>query len=184
MNLSKAQKLRLSQLRLVVFDVDGVLTDGRLYYGADGEQVKAFHVRDGVAFKLLVDCGIELAVVSAKNSDMLARRMKDLGVQHYFPGVKDKRECVIDLARSLGVQASQTAFVGDDMVDLHVMAWCGLGLAPSDAYPFVFERADIQLPVAGGAGVARYVVDLILKAQGLYDEAYRTASLPHFERQR
>lgn len=184
MKFTKAQQLSLARLRLVVFDVDGVLTDGRLFYGPEGEQLKAFHVRDGVGLKLLVDSGLHVAVVSAKDSPMLARRMTDLGIQNYFPGVKDKRAAVADLAAQLGIPASATAFVGDDMVDLHAMAWCGVGMAPSDAYSYVYERADIQLPVPGGGGVARWVADIILEAQGLYDNAYHTAALPHFERAR
>lgn len=175
---------RLQDVRLVVFDVDGVLTDGRLYYAHDGENLKVFHVRDGVALKLLPDMGIDVAVVSAKDSPMLACRMAELGVHHYFPGTKDKREAVAALAQSLGLQPESVAFVGDDMVDLHVMAWCGVALAPEDAYEYVRERADVVVPVGGGQGVARYVGDMILHAQGLFEQAYRTASLPHFERNR
>lgn len=182
--LNQLQRLKLSRIRLVVFDVDGVLTDGRLHYSPEGETIKVFHVRDGVGIKILVDAGIEVAVVSAKRSSMLTQRMTELGVKHFFPDTRDKRQQVEALASGLGIEASETAFVGDDMVDLHAMAWCGLGLAPADAYPFVHERADIRLTVAGGAGVARHVADLILDAQGKYEAAYRTAALPEFERKR
>lgn len=175
---------RLAALKLVAFDVDGVLTDGRLYYGAEGEVLKVFHVRDGVGLKLLADQGIAVAVVSAKDSPMLARRIADLGVAHYFPGTRDKQACLAQLCQSLGVTAEQSAFVGDDMVDLTAMAWCGLGLAPADAYSVVQQRADLVLTSKGGEGVAREVADLILNAQQRYQDAYDLATTPGFERQR
>ncbi len=184
MDMSEDFNARLSQIRLVVFDVDGVLTDGRLYYTQDGETLKAFHVRDGVALKLLPDMGIEVAIVSAKDSPMLACRMAELGIHQYFPGTKDKLKTVKNIATSLELEAAQVAYVGDDMVDLHAMAWCGVSFAPEDAYHYVHDRADLTIPVAGGQGVARYVADLILTAQGKFEQAYHTASLPQFERKR
>ena len=184
MEISGDLKLGLQRIRLVVFDVDGVLTDGRLFYTDEGETLKAFHVRDGVALKLLPDMGVDVAIVSAKDSSMLACRMAELGVHHYYPGTKDKRKTVETLARSLNVMPEEVAFVGDDMVDLHAMAWCGVGLAPRDAYEFVRDRADVVVPVNGGHGVARYVADIILQAQDKFEQAYQTASLPHFERDR
>ena len=175
---------RLAGLRLLAFDVDGVLTDGRLYYGAEGEALKVFHVRDGVGMKLLADEGLAVVVISAKDSPMLARRMADLGVQHYFPGTKDKQGRLEQLCQSLGLSAEQVAFVGDDMVDLNVMAWCGLGLAPADAYTTVQQHADLVLDSKGGEGVAREVADRVLSARGRYAEAYASATTPGFERKR
>lgn len=175
---------QLADLRLVAFDVDGVLTDGRLYYSAEGEALKVFHVRDGVGMKLLSDQGIAVAVVSAKDSPMLARRISDLGIAHYFPGTADKQQCLVELCQALSIPAAQAAFVGDDMVDLKVMSWCGLGMAPADAYPAVRDQADLALTSKGGEGVAREVADLILIAQGRYDQAYSLAATPVFERKR
>ncbi|PTY36653.1 3-deoxy-manno-octulosonate-8-phosphatase [Saccharospirillum sp. MSK14-1] len=177
-------KQTLASIRLVAFDVDGVLTDGKLYYGADGEALKVFHVRDGVGMKLLADHGIAVAVVSAKDSPMLARRMRDLGIQHYFPGCRDKLQCVRELSQELAIAMNQTVFIGDDMVDLKVMAECGLGIAPLDAYPVVRDQADWVLSSRGGEGVAREVADLILNAQNQYDDAYSLAATPGFERKR
>lgn len=174
----------LSAIRLVAFDVDGVLTDGRLYYGPEGESQKVFHVRDGVALKVLPDMGIDVAVVSAKDSPALRARLSDLGVRHAFVGCHDKLQRLQSLAGELGLAPHQVAFVGDDLVDLKVMAWCGCGLAPADAYSLVLERADRVLTVKGGQGVARCVGDLILKAQGLYKQAYSLAADPYFERTR
>jgi 3-deoxy-D-manno-octulosonate 8-phosphate phosphatase (KDO 8-P phosphatase) len=175
---------KLSALRLVAFDVDGVLTDGRLYYGAEGEVLKVFHVRDGVGMKLLADHNVAVAVISAKDSPMLARRMSDLGVQHYFPCTPDKQQCLLELCQRLGISEQQAAFVGDDMVDLKAMSACGLGMAPADAYEAVRDQADVVLRSRGGEGVAREVADLILIAQDQYQQAYCVATTPLFERKR
>lgn len=182
--MTSAVQQKLADLRLVAFDVDGVLTDGRLYYGAEGEVLKVFHVRDGVGMKLLADHKVAVAVISAKDSPMLARRMSDLGVQHYFPGTSDKQQCLLELCQTLAISQQQAAFVGDDMVDLRVMDVCGLGIAPADAYPVVRDNADIVLTCRGGEGVAREVADLILTAQDQYQQAYSVAATPVFERKR
>ena len=175
---------KLADLRLVAFDVDGVLTDGRLYYGAEGEVLKVFHVRDGVGMKLLADHNVAVAVISAKDSPMLSRRMSDLGVQYYFPGTSDKQQCLLDLCQKLSIPAQHAAFVGDDMVDLKAMGVCGMAIAPADAYPVVRDQADLVLTSKGGDGVAREVADLILTAQDQYERAYSLAATPVFERKR
>jgi len=182
--MGEQDKALLGDIRLVAFDVDGVLTDGRLYYGPDGETFKVFHVRDGVALKILPDMGVAVAVVSAKDSPALRARLTDLGIKHAFTGCRDKLERIQALATELGLAASEIAFVGDDLVDLKVMNWCQCGIAPADAHPLVQERADLLLTVKGGHGVARSVADTVLKAQGLYEKAYSLATDPHFERQR
>lgn len=182
--LTRKQKTAMASLRLVAFDVDGVLTNGQLLYTAEGETIKAFHVRDGVGLKLLHDMGIEVAVISAKRSAMVAARMRDLGITRYYPGSKDKRQCLESLATELGLTAEQCAFVGDDMVDIPAMSWCAFAMAPADAYDRVLDVADWIVPVAGGQGVARSVADAILSARGLLDQAYHQTITPHFERDR
>jgi 3-deoxy-D-manno-octulosonate 8-phosphate phosphatase (KDO 8-P phosphatase) len=175
---------KLRQIKLVVFDVDGVLTDGKLYYSTTGEATKVFHVRDGVGLKLLGDMGISVAVITAKNSPMVAKRMQELGIQHYFAGVKNKKTQVEELAASLSVSLDNIAFVGDDMVDVPAMQIVTLSMCPNDAYEYVREGVDHIVPVAGGMGVARYVCDLILKEQGLYQKAYEKSMSAEFERNR
>lgn len=177
-------KSKLSDVALVVFDVDGVLTDGRLYYGPDGEELKVFNVKDGVGLKLLPDQNIHIAVVTAKSSDMVTRRMEDLGVSRYFKGVKDKLAVVNELCADLNIGLEKVCYVGDDMVDLKVMEQVGLSVCPADAYALVQKNTDIVLPVSGGEGVARLVCDLILNAKGLMKDAYQLAATPHFERDR
>lgn len=179
-----AQPNQLAQTALVVFDVDGVLTDGRLYYGAEGEMTKVFHVRDGVGLKLMQDMGIQVAVVTAKDSAMVARRMNELGIHHYFPGCKDKLKTVASLTQSLELSLKQCCFVGDDMVDVPVMREVGVSICPEDAYPLVAEVADMTLDLSGGEGVARRVCDLLLVAQNRFESAYQLASTEAFERNR
>ncbi|TCS42580.1 KdsC family phosphatase [Reinekea marinisedimentorum] len=177
-------KGKLSEIALVVFDVDGVLTDGRLYYGSKGEELKVFNVKDGVGLKLLPDNNIQVAVVTAKSSEMVSRRMEDLGVENYFKGVKDKLSVVLELCERLSINLEQVCYVGDDMVDLKVMDKVGLSVCPADAYALVQKSTDIVLPVSGGQGIARLVCDLILNAKGLMKSAYKLAATPHFERER
>lgn len=175
---------RLKAVKLVVFDVDGVLTDGRLYYSPQGETLKVFNVKDGVGIKLLQDCQVQVAIMTAKDSPMVAKRMADLGIKHYFPGVKDKRFTLDALAAQEGLDSAQLCFVGDDMVDLPAMSLAGVGICPDDAYSLVRQAADLVAPMAGGQGVARFVCDLILTAQGQYDHAYAQAMTPQFEKNR
>lgn len=182
--LTKDQQASFSLLKLVAFDVDGVLTNGQLMYSAEGETFKTFHVRDGVGLKLLQDMGIEVAVVSAKRSAMVAARMRDLGVSHYYPGTRDKRQRMEALATEMKLAPSQCAFVGDDMVDIPAMTWCGVAIAPADAYERVLKVAKWVCPVDGGQGVARSVADAILSAKGCLDQAYNKTTSADFERDR
>lgn len=182
MNAVPAEVLEKARLvRLVVFDVDGVLTDGTLTYSSSGEEVKHFNVKDGVGVKLLQTFGIATAIISAKSSAPLARRASDLGVTHFFPGTKDKWPCLQELMTSLNLEPEQVCYVGDDVIDLKVMLRVGLSVAPEDAFWMVRDRADWVADVAGGKGVARRVADCVLSSQMSIEEAYMKAMLPEFE---
>ncbi|WP_320822601.1 HAD-IIIA family hydrolase [Reinekea sp.] len=183
-SVSSELNARLKAIKLVVFDVDGVLTDGRLYYSPTGEALKVFNVKDGVGIKLLRDCQVQVAIMTAKDSSMVAKRMADLGIEHYFPGVKDKGLQLDALATRQGLDSAQLCFVGDDMVDLPAMAIAGVGICPQDAYSLVRQAADLITPMGGGQGVARYVCDVILQAKGQYESAYQMAMAPQFEKDR
>lgn len=182
--LSDSATQSLVDIKLVVFDVDGVLTDGKLYYSAEGETTKVFHVRDGVGLKLLVDNHIHVAVMTAKDSAMVRRRMSELGVELYFPGVKNKQKCLEELIEHLNIQANEVCFVGDDMVDIPAMTVSGFSICPNNAYIKVQQFVDIIAPIGGGEGVARYVCDLILEAKDQYEQAYKLSTTAHFERKR
>ena len=175
---------KLADIKLVAFDVDGVLTNGELHYQADGEVMKVFHVKDGVGLKLLQDFGLEVVVVSAKDSAMVKKRMCDLGIDSYFPGSKNKLAVISSLCDKRGISLDQCAFVGDDMVDVPVMSATGVSFCPRDAYELVAEKADIVLDLDGGKGVARMVADMLLVAKNEYDQAYQLATTSLFERKR
>ncbi len=157
---------RAAQVRLVVFDVDGVLTDGRLYYTDDGLELKAFHSRDGHGMKLLMNSGVELAIITARRSPTVSKRMESLGIRHVFQGRLEKLPAYRELIADLGLTPEQTAYVGDDVVDLPVMTRVGLAIAVADAHPLVKRHAHWQTPHPGGRGAARDVCELIMEAQG------------------
>ena len=157
---------KAAQIQLVIFDVDGVLTDGRLYLGNDGNEYKAFHIRDGHGIKMLLEAGVEVAIISGRRAASVERRMADLGIRHAWLGVQDKRAAFDSLLTQLGLTAEQAAFVGDDLIDLPVMTRVGLAIAVRDADPFVQRHAHWQTPSRGGRGAAREVCELLLEARG------------------
>lgn len=154
-----------ARIRLAVFDVDGVFTDGRLYYGADGAELKAFHTRDGHGIKELLRSGIQVAVISGRRSAAVTRRMQELGITHVFQGCDDKLPVLEQLLKQLGIAAEATACVGDDAPDLPLIQRAGLGIAVSDAHPAVRAVAQLTTRAAGGEGAVREVCDLILAAR-------------------
>lgn len=155
------------RIRLAVFDVDGVLTDGRLYMGPDGFEMKVFHTRDGHGLKALQEHGVAVGVISGRRSRAVEQRMQQLGIQYVHLGVEDKLPCFEKLRQSLAVEASECAFMGDDVVDLPVMETVGLAAAPADAHPDVLARAHWHGRKPGGFGAARECCDLILAARGV-----------------
>jgi 3-deoxy-D-manno-octulosonate 8-phosphate phosphatase (KDO 8-P phosphatase) len=168
--------IKAKKIKLVIFDVDGVLTDGMLSYGANGELFKQFNVKDGVGIKLLQQCGILVAVITAKDSSPLRLRMKDLSVEHFYPGCHDKLVAFAQLLTKLSFSCEQVAYVGDDVIDLAVMERVGLSIAVQDAHNFVKKQADYITTSKGGQGVAREVADLILGAQFDLEQLYRGMS--------
>jgi 3-deoxy-manno-octulosonate cytidylyltransferase (CMP-KDO synthetase) len=156
---------RLRELRLVAFDVDGVLTDGTLYYGADGEALKAFSARDGLGVQLLQRSGVAVAIVSGRSSAALGHRVADLGIRHFLPACEDKVAAVLSLAESLAVSASQIAFVGDDLPDLAVFQQVGVSVAVSDAHRRARDAAAWVTRAPGGRGAVREIADAILEAR-------------------
>lgn len=161
MNISE----RAARVRLVVFDVDGVFTDGCLYYGAGGEELKVFHVHDGQGVKRLLKSGVAVAVISGRESAAVARRMQDLGVAHLFQGDEHKLPIFERLLKKLGLNADETACVGDDLPDLPLLERAGLAIAVPNALPEVKARAHQVTQAAGGRGAVREVCDLIMAAR-------------------
>ena len=163
---------RARALRLLALDVDGVLTDGRLRYGPNGEEVKVFHAKDGLGMKLLEEDGIEVAVISARKAPALERRLADLGVTHAHLGRGDKRRALEELRAATGIETTQMAFMGDDVLDLPVLRSVGLPIAPRDAH-FLVRRELTSggwvTHARGGWGAVREVADGLLAARGRLD---------------
>lgn len=161
--------LRARRVRLLVLDVDGVLTDGRLYFTAGGEEIKAFHVRDGHGIKLLAATGVEVAIITARSSAVVERRAAELGIRHLHQGADDKLKVLDRMLGDLGLPAEAAAYMGDDVVDLPAMRRCGLALTVPDAPPIVKRHAHRVTRAAGGAGAVREACEFIMAAQGSLD---------------
>lgn len=158
---------RARRIRLVIFDVDGVLTDGGLLFDADGREYKVFHSRDGHGMKMLQACGIGVGVITGRNSAAVAHRMAGLGVSHVYQGQVDKLPAFRDLLETAGMAPAEVAVVGDDVVDLPMMRRAGLAVAVQDAHDLVRTHAHWITRKPGGRGAAREVCELILDAQDL-----------------
>ena len=156
---------RAARIRLACFDVDGTLTDGRLYFDSNGLELKAFHVHDGQGLVLLRKAGIAVALVTARTSPIAEQRAAELGIEAWTC-VADKLACVRDIATRHGIGMDRVAFMGDDLPDLRVLAEAGLALAPADAHHWVRERVHWRTVARGGHGAAREVCDLLLGTQG------------------
>jgi len=160
---------RAAKIRLAVFDVDGTLTDGRLWYAEDGHEIKVFHVHDGLGLKRLQAHGVQVALITARISHPVALRAEELDIAHVYQGQGDKRACLLELLDALHLQPEQVAFTGDDLPDLAPMRMAGLAVAVANAHPWIAEQAHWQTRQQGGEGAAREVCDLILLAQGKSD---------------
>ena len=156
---------RASRIKLVCFDVDGTLTDGRLHYDSEGRESKDFHVLDGQGMVLLRRFGIAVVFITARNSQSAAHRAADLGVRAFI-GAKDKLAQVRMLCEELGIGLDEVAFMGDDLPDLEVMLAVGLGVAPANAHHWIAERARWSTRSQGGKGAGRELCDLLLDVQG------------------
>ena len=164
--IERAVVERAETIRLAVFDVDGVLTDGGLLYGEDGRETKRFHTLDGLGLKLLRQHGIEVALITARSSPCVSRRADELGLVHVYQDQSDKLACLTELLSALQLTFDQACYTGDDLPDLACMQRCGLAVTVPNAHPAVMSRAHWQTRHAGGSGAAREVCDLILHAQG------------------
>jgi 3-deoxy-D-manno-octulosonate 8-phosphate phosphatase (KDO 8-P phosphatase) len=155
----------LGRIALLVLDVDGVLTDGRLYFSARGEELKVFHVRDGHGIKLLLESGVQVAAVSGRRSAAVTVRMRELGVRHVVQACRDKVAALRSLASTLGIDPKHSACLVDDTPDLPLMTAVGFAAAVADAHPLVKSAAHWTAKAAGGAGAVRELCDAILRAR-------------------
>ncbi|MBG2914693.1 MULTISPECIES: 3-deoxy-manno-octulosonate-8-phosphatase KdsC [Proteus] len=164
--IKKAEKIQL-----LICDVDGVMSDGLIYMGNNGEELKAFNVRDGYGIRCLLTSGIEVAIITGRQSKLLEDRAKTLGITYLYQGQHNKLLAYQQLLDTLNLKSEQTAYIGDDLIDLPVMEKVGLSVAVADAHPLLTPRANYVTRIAGGRGAVRELCDLILLAQGRLEEA-------------
>ncbi|MCK9782461.1 MULTISPECIES: 3-deoxy-manno-octulosonate-8-phosphatase KdsC [Enterobacterales] len=164
--IKKAEKIQL-----LICDVDGVMSDGLIYMGNNGEELKAFNVRDGYGIRCLLTSGIEVAIITGRQSKLLEDRAKTLGITYLYQGQHNKLLAYQQLLDTLNLKPEQTAYIGDDLIDLPVMEKVGLSVAVADAHPLLIPRANYVTRIAGGRGAVRELCDLILLAQGRLEEA-------------
>jgi 3-deoxy-D-manno-octulosonate 8-phosphate phosphatase (KDO 8-P phosphatase) len=162
---------KAGKVLLMGFDVDGVLTDGTLYFNSQGDEMKAFSSLDGHGLKMLQRAGVEVAIISGRSSRALELRAGNLGIDELHMGVADKRELLARLARQRGIELAQTGYMGDDVVDLPILRACGFSATVADGHTEVLSRVDYVTTRGGGRGAVREVCDLILRAQGKWDAA-------------
>ncbi len=156
---------KAQDIRLAIFDVDGVLTQGHLYLGDDGQEYKAFYARDGLGINLLQTWGIPVGIITGRSSPTVTLRMRSLGITHVFQGQLDKYQAFKQLCQQFPIIPQQVAYMGDDLNDLSVMAEVGLSAAVGDAHPLVISRADWQSRFPGGCGAVREFCELLIRTQ-------------------
>lgn len=160
---------KASRIRLVVFDVDGVLSNGQLFYDEQGREMKAFHARDGLGMKRLQHYGLTLAIITGRDNPVVTHRMQSLGIEHLYQGRHDKLATLLQLQKQLDISMEETCFIGDDLLDLPLLQRVGLAVVVKDAHPWILPYAHWVTPSAGGCGAGRDLCDLLLEAQGHKD---------------
>ncbi len=168
---------RLTDIRLLLLDVDGVMTDGSIIYDANGVEIKVFNVKDGHGIKMLQRLGIEVGIITGRTSAVVELRAKELGVTILYQGALKKALCYDEIKSNTGFTDNQIAYVGDDVIDVPVMRQVGFAAAPSDALPEARNAAHYVTQNAGGRGAVREVCDLIIKGRGLWGEVEQRYNL-------
>jgi len=166
--MSDAQQ-RAAQIRMLVLDVDGVLTDGLLHYSGSGEEAKAFNIKDGLGVKLLLAAGVRVAIITGRQSEIVARRAGELGIEDVVQGREDKRQALIELSERSGIALTDCAYMGDDLPDLGAIVASGLGMTVADAAAAVRAAADWCSERRGGDAAVRDACEFILAARGEWD---------------
>lgn len=156
-------------IRMLIMDVDGVLTNGQIFFTASGEELKAFNTLDGHGLKMLQSTGVKLAIITGRAADCVGHRVRALGIDYYYAGIQNKREAFQDLLAQSGIQAEHCAYMGDDVVDLPVMRRVGLSIAVPDAPSVVQQYAHYVTGNGGGCGAVREAAEMIMQSQGTLD---------------
>lgn len=159
---------KASKIKLLILDVDGVMTNNRLYYLDDGQEIKSFYTRDGHGMVMLQKSGVEIGIITGRKSELVKKRMQDLKVKHVYQGVPDKLPTFLQLVESLAISLDEIAYIGDDILDLPILTRVGLAVCPQDADKEVKPRVDWVSDFNGGQGCVREICELLLKSQGLW----------------
>lgn len=162
---------RARRVRLMIFDVDGVLTDGRIYYTDSGTEMKAFSTHDGHGMRMLMASGVSIAILTGRRSGVVSHRARNLGIVHVLQGVEDKRAAFLGLTANLNVHASQCGYMGDDVVDLPVLTRCGFAASTRESPEVVRGHSHFVATLPAGAGAVREVCEFVMKAQGTLEAA-------------
>lgn len=165
-SISQSALNALSHIKLLVCDVDGVFSDGKIYMGNQGEELKTFHTLDGYGIKAIMQIGIEVAIVTGRKSQIVQDRMQALGVKHIIQGQEQKQSAVEALQNQLNISIEQTASVGDDMPDIGMFNVSGFGVSVCNGHPYVKQKADYVTISSGGSGAVREICDLLLQSRG------------------
>lgn len=155
-------------IRLIILDVDGCLSDGKIIYTHDGVELKNFHVRDGFAIKSIIKMGYEVAIITGRDSAIVANRARELDIPHLFQGVKDKRSTAQELCKKLGFEANEVAAIGDDLNDLKLLQWVGRAFSPNDALEYIQPSTQV-LSRRGGDACVREMIEIILIENNDYE---------------
>lgn len=167
---------KLSKIKLLAFDVDGIFSDGRIYMGNQGEELKAFHTLDGYGVKAMLKIGVDVAIITGRNSAIVENRMTALGVSLIVQGEENKKSAVQKLRAHLGLKREHVAAMGDDMPDLGMFEEANVAISVPNAHPFVKQRAEYVTQTAGGFGAAREICDLILFAKNKLNQVYGSST--------
>ncbi|MDX1817239.1 MAG: HAD family hydrolase [Marinobacter sp.] len=162
---------KAARIRLIALDVDGIMSDGKLYFSATGDELKGFNILDGLGLKQLMAAGITVAVITGRRSPLTEKRMTDLGIPHLMQGREDKRQALDELVRDMNIRPDEIAYMGDDLPDLPALRFAGLGITVPNGYWLVRQHADYCTSAAGGSGAVREACDLILTAQNKLEAA-------------
>ncbi len=167
----RAVESKAKNIKLLVLDVDGVLTDGKLFFSAQGNELKAFSILDGLGIKMLKNSGVDIGIITGRTSPLVARRVRDLGIEHLLQGREDKLVALRELTSELNISLGETAYMGDDLPDLSAIRSVELGITVPNAHDFVLKHADHCTIKAGGDGAVREICDFIMKTQGTLEAA-------------
>lgn len=172
-SMSDTVKIKAQAINLLILDVDGILSDGKLYFANSGEEIKTFHTQDGLGIKMLQNAGVQVAIITGRVSEIVKNRAESLGIEHIIQGRDDKLTAMNELLNKLQMSPRNTAYMGDDLPDLSAIIQANLGITVPNAHPLVKHHADWESTRNGGVGAVREACELIMAAQNKLESAWK-----------